>query len=174
MNTHTHTHLYLAQCINAASRCHLPLHQKHSSASPLSLQSGCCANNNVVLDSADPSDSKTRGTLRALIRQNLHPVQKQKGQSRLSHSAKICNTRNYFKFAGNFSALAQMTKNLDFLLITRNTRSWGESASKVFLSSLIQSRFVSHLLYLCFSEICFTATDGQWSNTSAGSNLRSM
>lgn len=61
LSTHqrTDTHLYLAQHINA-------LHQKHSSASPLSLQSHFPANNNVVLDSADPSDFKTGGTLGAL------------------------------------------------------------------------------------------------------------
>lgn len=61
------THLYLDRYISAVSRCQ-ELSMK--SIPRLSPQSRLPANNNVVLDSANPSDSKTIGTLGAIKDQN--------------------------------------------------------------------------------------------------------
>lgn len=67
MHARTHTRTSTSRSISRFPLLNA-LHQKHSSASPPSLQSCSPANNNVELDSADPSESETSANVEGMKR----------------------------------------------------------------------------------------------------------
>lgn len=117
-HTHARTHTSCSRSTSALCPAVKCSPSKAFLGSPLSLQSHFPANNNVVLDSADPSDSKTSGTLRALKTQRSIQNQNIKGSPGCQALPKYA-TRRITKLAGNFSALRQMTKYLDAKTIFR-------------------------------------------------------
>lgn len=110
--THTRTHT-CPSTLRSISRFMLlnALHQTHSSASPPSPQSCSPANNNVELDSADPSESGASANVEGMKRPKSPSDMR---TSRVAPAITHCQSmqhKNDFKLSGHFSAPTKMTED---------------------------------------------------------------